>query len=162
MMEPPSPSRCNQQQPLKWIDLCRTTKICFLATFFLAYVRKQLLTSLRQEGGKSLTLRNLISEGHPLGGYPPQLLYSFYFLSTDSLYRWRNWVSGRRRDLPWSHGPFCSLILLLINFLGCKDVPEAFLHPTLSHLRLPYPAILASQDSQTGTFHVILTCLLGR
>ena len=79
MMEPPSPSLCNQQKPLKWIDFCRTTKICFLATFFLAYVRKQLLTSLRQEGGKSLTLRNLISEGHPLGGYPPQLLYSFYF-----------------------------------------------------------------------------------
>lgn len=127
-MEPPSPSLCNPQKPLKGMNLCRTTKICFLATFSLAYVRKQLLTSLREEGGKSLNPQfNLW--GASTWRAPSTTLGFLLFLSTDSLYRWRSWGSGRRGDLPWSHGPFCLLVLLLINFPGCKDLPEAFFHP---------------------------------
>ena len=44
--------------------------------FFLAHVRKQLLMSFSEEaGGKP---PNLISEGCPLGGHPPKLLYYLY------------------------------------------------------------------------------------
>lgn len=106
VMDPTSPSLHNQGKPVMWTNLRRATKICSSEICILAYVRKRLLMSFSEEQGKISA--NLISEGHPSGWAPSKILVLLIFLPAFSFCWWGNWGS-RRRDLPWSHGPFFPL-----------------------------------------------------